>query len=180
MTSAGMNPIRVTEIFWYSCPHCFELEPVLARWQRSKAVDVRFDRVPIQWRPPHRSDARLFYALRYLKREDLDSAVFKSIHVLHQPLSASDETQTARLQTAFAEQNGIRRADIEAALRSPIVSQAMTRADELVRCYPIDGVPSMIVGDRYCTDAVLAGGRAELFGLVNFLVDRIKAESSKS
>ena len=42
------NPskIEVTELFWYGCPHCYDLEPKLAAWVKALPKDVTFKRVP--------------------------------------------------------------------------------------------------------------------------------------
>ena len=31
-TSVGPDKIEVVEVFWYGCPHCFDLEPFIQSW----------------------------------------------------------------------------------------------------------------------------------------------------
>ncbi|MCW4630905.1 hypothetical protein [Marinomonas rhodophyticola] len=32
------NKIEVTEIFWYGCPHCYSLEPLVQAWKKTCRV----------------------------------------------------------------------------------------------------------------------------------------------
>ena len=40
------DKIEVLEFFWYGCPHCFHLEPVINAWEKGLPKDVVFKRVP--------------------------------------------------------------------------------------------------------------------------------------
>src|SRR6202020_765035 len=109
-TSVPAGQIEVLEFFWYACPHCYDLDPLVEAWRKSKPAYVTFTRVPITWSSGHRELARLFYTLQSLgKLDQLHGDVFKEIHVNGNPLIAQDgdETETERIQTAFAKKEGI-------------------------------------------------------------------------
>src|SRR5215468_10201279 len=40
------DKVEVIEFFWYGCPHCYHLEPVLNAWIKGIPKDVVFKRVP--------------------------------------------------------------------------------------------------------------------------------------
>ena len=46
-TSVGPDKVEVMEVFWYACPHCFDLEPYMQSWLKKKPANVEFVRAPI-------------------------------------------------------------------------------------------------------------------------------------
>ena len=42
------NPakVEVAEFFWYGCPHCYTLEPVIEAWIPKLPADAYFRRIP--------------------------------------------------------------------------------------------------------------------------------------
>ena len=40
-TESGKN-IEVLEFFWYGCPHCYDLHPLIQAWQKKAPKDVSF------------------------------------------------------------------------------------------------------------------------------------------
>jgi protein dithiol oxidoreductase (disulfide-forming) len=172
-TSVPAGQIEVLEFFWYACPHCYDLDPLVEAWRKSKPAYVSFSRVPITWSPGHRELARLFYTLQSLgKLDQLHSDVFKEIHVNGNPLVAQDgdEAETERIQTAFAKKEGISEDEFKKAYHSFPVDRDVEKADALVQRYRIDGVPTFVVNGKYVTDARLAGSHERLMALVGDLV----------
>jgi thiol:disulfide interchange protein DsbA len=170
-TNVGPGKIEVIEFFWYGCPHCFALDPAIASWLKNKPPYIEFARVPVTWGEVHRAHARLFYTLKGLgKVDELHDKVFTEIHVNHQPLYApGDPLQTQREQLQFAKDNGISEADFTKAYTDFNVQTALARADDLVRRYRIDAVPTFVIAGKYETDLQMAGGEANLFQMINDL-----------
>jgi thiol:disulfide interchange protein DsbA len=170
-TSVAPGKIEVIEFFWYGCPHCFALEPAIASWLKNKPTYIEFGHVPVTWSEVHRAHARLFYTLKGLgKGDELHDKVFTEIHVNHQPLYApGDPLQTQREQLQFAKDNGISEADFTKAYTDFGVQTALARADDLVRRYRIDAVPTFVIAGKYETDLQMAGGEANLFHLIDDL-----------
>jgi thiol:disulfide interchange protein DsbA len=172
-TSVPAGQIEVLEFFWYACPHCYDLDPQVEAWRKSKPAYVSFSRVPVTWSPGHRELARLFYTLQTLgKLDQLHSEVFKEIHVNGNPLVAQDgdEAETERIQTAFAKKEGIPEDEFKKAYHSFPVDNDVEKADALVQRYRIDGVPTFVINGKYVTDARLAGSHERLMALVGDLV----------
>ena len=83
--SAGK--VEVTEFFWYSCPHCFALEPSLVEWVKKQGNAISFKRVPVAFRPSFVPQQKLYYTLEAMGRlNDLHPKVFHAIHSERKPL----------------------------------------------------------------------------------------------
>jgi thiol:disulfide interchange protein DsbA len=169
-TSVAPDKVEVIEVFWYACPHCFDLEPYIQSWLKKKPANVEFLRVPVMWGPVHRAHAHLFYTLQALQRSDLDQKVFETIHNEHNMLVGSDEAQTFDMQLKFAVAQGIKPDAFKTAYNSFTVNSNLARAEELTARYHVEGVPLIIVNGKYVTDVGKAGGHAELIQLITDLV----------
>ncbi|HVN98561.1 MAG TPA: thiol:disulfide interchange protein DsbA/DsbL [Steroidobacteraceae bacterium] len=180
-TEAAPGKVEVVEVFWYGCPHCYALEPFLTAWLKNKAPYIEFRRVPVTWQPVHQSHARLFYALDVLGKETaLHSQVFDEMHVRKNYMYAQgDDAETYSAQASFAKAHGISEADFGNAYKSFTVQTDLSKADDLVHRYHIDGVPTIIVNGKYITDVNMAcadrpndrncNGHERLISLINDL-----------
>lgn len=172
-TAVPAGQVEVLEFFWYACPHCAAIEPLIESWQKTKPAYISFSPVPVMWSEGHRSLARLYYTLESLGKLDrLHGEVFKEIQNNNDPLVGADPANTAeaeRLQTAFAMKSGISEADFKKAYHSMSVDMALQRADELVQRYRVDGVPTFVVNGKYIADVRSAGDPERLLSLVSYL-----------
>jgi protein dithiol oxidoreductase (disulfide-forming) len=170
-TDVSPGKVEVLEMFWYGCPHCFALDPTIESWRKNKAAYIDFLRVPVGWDEVHRAHAHLFYTLKALgKEEALHNAVFSEIHDKGDSLYVQgDEAGTLRLDTQFARANGIDGNEFVKAWGSFAVETDMEKADDLVRRYRIDAVPTFIIDGKYLTDVAQAGGQDKLIQLINDL-----------
>jgi thiol:disulfide interchange protein DsbA len=170
-TNVAPGKVEVIEMFWYGCPHCFALDQVLESWRKNKAAYVEFVRVPVEWDQVHRSHAHLFYTLQALGKLDaLHSKVFAEIHQNNNPLFViNDPMATMRAQLQFAKDNGISEGDFAKAYNSFAVQTNMQEADDLVRRYRIDAVPTFVIAGKYETDMQQAGGETNLLQMINDL-----------
>ena len=153
-TSVPAGNVEVLEFFWYACPHCYALDPLIATWEKSNPSYISFSRVPVLWNEGHRSLARLFYTLQSMgKLSQFHDDVFKEIHVNGNVLIGSESpSQAERAQVTFIRKLGISDADFEKAYHSFEVEKSLQRADELVQRYRITGVPTFVVNGKYIAD----------------------------
>ncbi len=172
-TSVAQGQVEVLEFFWYGCPHCYAIDPLVESWKKSKPAYIAFSRVPVMWSEAHRSTARLFYTMESMgKLEQMHGEIFKEIHVNGDMLIAPDPNDTAaaeRLQTAFAGKFGIPEEAFKKAYHSFAVDTALQRADQLVLRYRIEGVPTFIINGKYVADVRSAGAPEKLIALVDEL-----------
>jgi protein dithiol oxidoreductase (disulfide-forming) len=172
-TSVPTGQVEVLEFFWYACPHCYDLDPKVEAWRKTKPAYVTFSRVHVEWNEGHRALARLYYTLESMgKLDQLHSEVFKAIHVNGNPLTAADPNNAAeseRVQVTFVKKFGISETDFRNAYHSMAVDVAVQRADELVQRYRVDGVPRFVINGKYIADVKSAGSQERLISLIGDL-----------
>jgi thiol:disulfide interchange protein DsbA len=172
-TSVPAGQVEVIEFFWYGCPHCYALDPLIESWRKTKPAFVTFVRVPVMWSEGHRSTARLYYTIESMgKLDQLHGEIFKEIHVNNDQLITSDPNDTAgaeKLQTTFVKKFGISEDAFKKAYHSFAVETALQRADQLEQRYRIEGVPTFVVNGKYVADVRSAGSPEKLLALVDDL-----------
>lgn len=171
-TAVAAGQVEVLEFFWYACPHCYALDPLVEAWKKTKPAYVSFSRVPVMWNEGHRSLARLYYTLDSIgKLNDLHAAIFKEIHVKNDPLVdlSNDDAQSERIQTAFVQTQGVSAEAFKNAYHSFSVENSLQRADQLVQRYRITGVPAFVINGKYVADVGTAQGEDRLMSLVSDL-----------
>jgi thiol:disulfide interchange protein DsbA len=161
-TSAGK--IEVLEFFWYACPHCFHLEPHLAKWKTGLPVHVDFKKVHVAFRGD--THQKIFYTLEALGNSNLlGPKVFDAIHKDGNPLA------TAKDVFSWAKAQRLDVAKFEAAWNSFGVQAQQKRANGLVNAYQIEGVPMFAVHGKYTTSPAMVGGsHARALQVVDYLV----------
>lgn len=163
-TTTG-DKVEVVEMFWYGCPHCNSLEPYVNRWLKKKPAQAEFVRMPAIFRPEWELHARAYYTAEILGvLEKTHAAMFEAIHQQKRRLSTD-----AEIQKLFAE-HGVSTEDFNRVFRSFAVEAKIRRAKDMSERYGIRGVPALIVNGKYRTGAQLAGGNANIFRVVDYLV----------
>ncbi len=161
------DKIEVLEVFMYTCPHCFHLEPTLDKWQETKPANVEFRRMPAVFGPRPDLQARAFYAAELLGVEDkFTLAMFDTLHVKKQKVT--DENAVV----AVAEGAGIDGAEFRKALDSFFVNMKVNRARDATKNYGIDGVPAIVVNGKYRTSPAQATGREGMVKVIDHLIAR--------
>jgi thiol:disulfide interchange protein DsbA len=164
-TSSNPDQVEVCEVFWYGCPHCNALDPMLEQWRKQQPDYVSFVRVPALWNPTLQLHARMFYTAQRLERgEEMHTAFFREIHERGNMLDTEEKIQE------FFGSFGVDAATFKAAWDSFEVQAKLQRADELNRRYRISSVPTIIVNGKYTTDGPMAGSYDALIDLVDELV----------
>ena len=164
-TSSGPDKVEVCEIFWYGCPHCFSLDPLLERWRATQPEHVSFVRVPAVWNPLLVLHARAFYTAEALgKGAEMHTEFFAEIHERRNMLDSEPKLE------AFFARFGVEPTAFKAAFDSVGVQLKLQRADELSRRYRIDSVPTIIVNGKYTTSGGDTPSYEDLLALVDELV----------
>ncbi|MGB8145879.1 MAG: thiol:disulfide interchange protein DsbA/DsbL, partial [Chromatiaceae bacterium] len=151
------DKIEVLEVFMYSCPHCFHLEPTLEKWRETQPANVAFRRMPAVFSTKPDLQAQAFYAAELLgAQEKFTLAMFDAIHVKKQKISDENVVVT------IAEGAGIDGAEFRKALNSFDVNMKVNRARNVTKNYGIDGVPAVVVNGKYRTSPSQTGSREGL------------------
>jgi thiol:disulfide interchange protein DsbA len=174
-TVGGADKIEVAEFFWYGCPHCYDFEPILRRWDAGKPANVRFVRIPATWNRLVELHARLFYTEEVLDRngviKDPDAfheAVFQEYHRRGNRLTSEESIR--RLFERF----GVRPDEFERTWQSFEVDQKLRVARDLARRYSIASVPTMVVNGKYRT----INASVENFSVLIEVIDELVARES--
>jgi protein dithiol oxidoreductase (disulfide-forming) len=172
-TIGNADKIEVAEVFWYGCPHCYELEPTINAWAEDAPPNVRFVRIPAIWNDLLQTHARLFYTEEVLGRngdienpEAFRKAVFEEYHQRGNRLA--NESAIKRLFTRY----GVSEEAFDKTWNSFEVAQKVRVASDLTRRYSISSVPQVVVNGKYRTGAAEAGGFRQLIEVIEELVDR--------
>lgn len=167
------DKIEVVEAFSYGCPFCYELEPYVQVWRQQLADDVDFHSFHATW-----NDAMRLYAQTFLAAEHL--GVIEQIHVpLFNALQAEQQQMRSPGDMArFFESYGVERDAFIAAFRSEEVQAGLQSAEQRVKDYKLSGVPQFIVNGKYRVDPARAAGRQEMLEVVDFLIEKERAEQS--
>jgi thiol:disulfide interchange protein DsbA len=163
--------IEVIEFFSYGCPHCREFHPLVTAWANELPEDVALIRVPVSFgRAAWANLVRLYYALELTGDLDrLDQAVFEALHA-----------QRARLYTKgqileWVERQGVDGNVFAEAFDSFAVQTRLSRSDQLVRNYRVDGVPMIAVDGRYAVVGERAAGFAGVLAIADALIEQARA-----
>ena len=158
--------VEVLEFFWYRCPHCYSLEPVLEPWTKKLPADVQFRRIPAVLADNWATDARFFYAFEALGVLDkVHKAFCDAIH--RDRLTLSSEAAI----TEWLKKNGIDRAKFDDAYKSFGVQAKVKRAAQLSAAYQLDGVPLLAVQGRYTISAEQGGSQNGMLATTDQMID---------
>lgn len=170
-TEAPAGKIEVTEFFFYTCPHCADMEPILEKWAKTLPKDVSLRRVPVLFRPQLAPFAKIYYTLETMGQVDkLHAEVFVAIH--EQRVNLADE----KTLYGWIASKGVDAAKFEQIYKSFAVSSKVTRADQITRAYNIPGTPAIAVNGKYL---VAQGDHVRQLQITNFLINKARNEARK-
>lgn len=163
--------VEVVELFWYGCPHCFRLEPSVESWKANMPDGVSFEQVPAvlgrSWEP----HARAFWTAKALGvQADIHQPLFNAIH-----LERKRMVRDGDIRELFA-RFGVDEAAFNAQWRSFGVESRLKQTESRITAYGINGVPAFIVNGKYRVTETTAGGQAALFDVINYLIEKEKAQ----
>ena len=168
--------VEVIEFFFYACPYCNELEPLLERWR--KPADIVFRRVPVvrhdSWVPL----AKTYYALEAMgEAERLHAAVYHGIHV--DDLTLSQE----KVLSEWAGKQGLDRDQFMAIYRSDAIREKVELSRRMTIDYEIKATPTLVVDGRFLTSSGMTDGVPRVIpvldGLISLARQRRLATSGK-
>ncbi|MDJ0710219.1 MAG: thiol:disulfide interchange protein DsbA/DsbL [Woeseiaceae bacterium] len=172
-TVGGADKIEVAELFMYSCPHCYTMEPYINRWAENRDPGVRFVRIPAQWNRLAVLHAQIYYTHEILARNGkldnalgLHEAMFEEFHRRGNRLTS--EEAIMRVFARF----GVSEEDFQKTWSSFEVNQKLRVGADLARRYGVNSVPTVVVNGKYRTSAGDAGGWEELMELIDELTVR--------
>ena len=166
------DKIEVLEFFWYGCPHCYHLEPVLNAWTKGLQKDVVFKRVPGAqggWQ----SLAQVFYTVEAMGLADqLHTKIFEAIH------RDGINLGNRKLRDEWLAKQGVDVAKYNDVEKSFSVMTRLQRAKQLGEVYKIDNVPQIIVNGKFLVNAESAGGPERMIPAVDAAIAAARREKT--
>ncbi len=164
--------IEVRELFWYGCPHCFKLEDGLEAWVENMPEGAEFVRMPAIFSKVWEQHAKIYYTFEAMGNlEQMHKKVFDAIHIDKKQLTKDDEI------VEFAVQQGLDKKAVEETLESFTVNSKINAAKTNISKYQVTGVPAIVVDGKYLTDVTSAGSEQQMFKVIEFLINKAKADS---
>jgi thiol:disulfide interchange protein DsbA len=172
-TVGGPDKVEVAEVFMYSCPHCYDLESFMNRWEETKDPNVRLVRIPAAFNQLAQLHAQLYYTEEFLVKNGkiTDQKAFRNMIFEEFHRRGNRLASEASIKKVF-ERAGVSADDFSRTWSSFEVNQAMRLAADLARRYNIMSVPMIIVNGKYRTDASMAGGYPKLIEVIDELTAR--------
>lgn len=160
--------IEVVEFFWYDCPHCNVMLPLIEPWAKRQRHGIAFKRIPVARNEAAIVQQRLYYALETLgKVEALHDQIFYAIHDEKMPMNTLEQ------MADFLEEQGIGKQQFLRTIHSDTVKKKVQLAQQLTAYYGIDSVPTIVINRRYVTSATILGGnQADVLPVVDYLVSK--------
>ncbi|WP_206022296.1 thiol:disulfide interchange protein DsbA/DsbL [Billgrantia bachuensis] len=170
-TQAGEGQVEVTEVFWYGCPHCYNLEEPLNAWVAEQSDDVAFNRMPATMGGDWNTHAVMFYAAEELGiREEAHADIFHAIHEEGQRLNNADSI------ARFLSQYDVSEEEVRQALDAFGVKSQVNKAHARMRTMRLMGVPALVVDGRYLVTPSSAGSLENMPQVAGALVERVRQE----
>ena len=171
------NKIEVTEVFWYGCIHCYQMEPILNAWVKKLPADVTFKRVPGLPQPAWAPMAKAFYAMEDLKlTEKLHTALFDAVNK-EKSLNPTDEAAAINWIT---KKSGLDKSKVEAAFKSFSMNNKLNQASQFFRASGATGVPSLVINGQFITSSTMSGGNIQALKVADYIIANIRADKAKA
>jgi thiol:disulfide interchange protein DsbA len=143
---AAGKAVEVLEFFNYACPHCYDFEPLLRSWLKTKPKDVEFRYVPAVFNERMLPLAKTYYALEELGMlEKMHERVYEAIH--EKRVNLADRAAMFK----WIGEQGVDARKFETTYDSFSVDSKAQRAGQLTRSYRITATPYVAVAGKYLT-----------------------------
>jgi thiol:disulfide interchange protein DsbA len=166
------NKPLVIEFFWYGCPHCYHMEPLVKKLIADRKGDFTYKRYPVVF-PHWESGAKLYFTIEAMGLVDkLHDKIFYTIQ--EKKLNIMDDKL---LRDAFLKSEGIDVVKFNQVYNSFGVNLKMNEAKAYPISYKIDSSPTFVVNNLYEINPALTKSYVNTITSVNNLLDNIKASN---
>jgi thiol:disulfide interchange protein DsbA len=168
--TAPQGKIEVIEFFWYGCPHCYAIEPLIEPWRAKLPADVHFRLVPFDFDEALREVHKRIYCTWEVLGlvEKMHAKTFDRFHRDHKPIN------TEKDMLAFAAENGLDVAKVKDAWNSFGLQVKMRQAKQTCEQYGIHSTPVLAVQGRYETEPSLAGSGEKAIAVTDWLINQVR------
>ena len=170
------QPREVVEVFWYDCPHSYQIAQPLRDWAAKQNPPVTIRHIPAAWadQPEEMAYAHVYYTLDSMGLADkLEHDVFHAVRDEHWDLTQFDNLSD------WAASEGVDTLRLAAAWNSPAVLKETQDAPALREHYDVHEMPSIVVGGEYRTSPFMVpNGVNGTIPVVDYLLQHSTAEAA--
>lgn len=165
------DKIEVLQFFYYGCPHCFDMQPLIDDWLAKKPADVEF-----RYMPALRDEKWLVLTRAYFALEKLGQA--KRLHRPIYDVINFDGAQLTDEQKLFdwVARNGVERSRFVEAFNADDTGARVEAARKLTVDYNIRATPTMVVAGKYLFSSGQAGSHFEAMKMLDQFIDSARRE----
>lgn len=168
--SVSTDSVEVRELFWYGCPHCYQVENPMRRWVMDRA-DIEFVKHPAVFSKKWLSGAKFYYILKDLgMEEDLGMKLFSDMH------DKKINISNTKVFVKWLKENGVSDEVADKYINNFSVFVKASKAKRNTTKYKISGVPTVVVDGKYKTSPSQAGSIDKMKKILDFLVEKAKKE----
>jgi len=163
------NPdkVEVVEFFWYGCPHCFQFEPYIQDWKKTKPDNVEFINAAPPLNPAWKVHSQAFYAAQVLGVLDqFHEQMFNAIHVDKKPMRKPKDVGK------LVDSLGLDSKKFLKTMKSFNVDAKIRQSLQMASEAGISAVPTVIINGKYRTSGSVAGSYPNLIKVLDELVAR--------
>lgn len=162
----AQGKVEVIEFFWYGCPHCYSMQPLLEKWIPRLPPDVNFRRVPAVLNEGWAREAAVYYSFEALNvLEKMHRPFFDAIH------RERVNTRDPATLSEWLRKHDVDPAKYENAYKSFGVQSKVRRAAQQSAAYRIDGTPALAVHGRYTISGEQARTQDRMLSIADYLVE---------
>jgi len=164
---ARSDKIEVREFFYYGCPHCYDVQPVVRRWASDLPDDVYLIHNPVLFLRGAEPLARAFYVADAKGiLEEVHMPIFHAIH------KGREDLRSLPALSNFFRAYGITPEEFNDLFSSFGVNTRIRQADAMTRDYQITGTPSFAVAGKYVVLRKNLKNDEETFAVIDYLVEK--------
>jgi len=161
----NQDKIEIIEFFWYGCPHCYSLEPLMDEWLKTKPDNVEFIRQPAVFSSLWGKHAKAYFVAEALGVVDkVHADFFDAIQNKKQKLTSED--QLAKFFVA----HGVDETEFRNTFNSFLIDAQLRQAKSMAPRYGITGVPALIINGKYKTNGPIAKSHENMIKVMNQLI----------
>lgn len=158
------DKVEIMEFFSFGCIHCYNFEPEISEWIKSREDTIRFVRAPFNSSELWRVLARTYYSMEELGiLEKNHYPFFVEIH--GRGRNMSDPERIAK----WIDGKNTSAEAFSKMYDSTIVTNRMRQGDRLQRRFRIDSVPTLVVNGKYI---VSNAGFSRMLEVADYLVEK--------
>lgn len=163
----NQDKIEIIEFFWYGCPHCYTLEPLMKKWIKSLPDNVEFIRQPAVFSAVWEKHAKAYYVAEALDVVDkVHDNFFDAVQNKKQKLTSEDDL------AKFFVANGVDETKFRDTFNSFLIDTKVRQAKTMGPRYGITGVPAIIINGKYKTTGPIAGSHEKMIEVMNQLIEQ--------